>query len=257
MNIVSKFAGPVSRSNTVNNSRWQDTTPFLLQVFSLLLILSVNSVAYGQPLSIQFSQKNQLKTGMTWIKFKPKLVLAPSHRAPRKSKFDPVDPVESGDQNGRMPYSAVGKLLFTKDDGKISSCSAAFAGSNDVIVTAAHCVMTSSGDWNENFLFIRAYGSENQDVYAIQCVSVPGRWGELTDANLLPFDYAFLRSTRKSTVGSLGITNGQPPGKLTIVGYSDSHYEGRHLVRLPTDVVLERSDLPAILSDKAIAEHPG
>lgn len=188
-------------------------------------------------LSIKFSPKNQLKTGMTWIQFKPELVLASKLRKSSKKQKDAIQPVPGDVLNGRLPYSAVGKLFFTKDNGKVSNCSAAFAGGGDVIVTAAHCVMTSDGDWNADFLFVRAYGSDKQDVYAIQCVAVPSRWGEMNGNDLLPYDYAFLRTTRKSIVGSLGITNGAPPQELTIVGYSDTHYEGRQLVSLPTEVV--------------------
>ncbi len=207
-----------------------------------LLVTLIGTPAFADDfLSVQFSSKNQIRTGLTWIRHKPELVLAENTRKMKNNKRHPVNPVPDSQLNGRLPYSAIGKLLFTKDGGKVASCSASFVGGSDVIATAAHCVMTASGNWNADFLFIRGYGSDNHDVYAIECAALPAEWGALLGDDLLPFDYAFLRTSRKSPVGTLGITNGVPPGKLTIVGYSETHFEGRKLLQLPTNVVFTDS----------------
>ncbi|MFT7219440.1 MAG: V8-like Glu-specific endopeptidase [Candidatus Azotimanducaceae bacterium] len=196
-------------------------------------------------LSIKFSKKNQLKTGMVWMQFKPKLILA---KKQRKNWFQKVT---GNDQKPKqvhtsaakkneesLPQAAVGKLFYTKSDGQIANCSAAFAGGPDIIVTAAHCVMSANGDWNGNFLFIRSYGSEHHDVYAIECIATPGEWGERS-GDLLGFDYAFLRANRIATSGNLDITDRRPPSRLMLIGYSDSHRNGRKMMQLDVRVIKE------------------
>jgi len=36
---------------------------------------------------------------------------------------------------------------------------------------AAHCVMTPEGDRDRDFIFIRSYGSNEQEIYAVMCVA--------------------------------------------------------------------------------------
>jgi V8-like Glu-specific endopeptidase len=78
-----------------------------------------------------------------------------------------------------FPISAIGKLLFTKSSGEVSSCSGG-AGSTKVVVTAAHCVMNDSGDWNGNFIFVGGCGTGAQEIYAVQCIAVLTKWGGIS-----------------------------------------------------------------------------
>jgi len=102
--------------------------------------------------------------------------------------------------------------------------------------------MTAQGDWNADFLFIRSYGSGNQDVFAIQCAAAPSEWGDVSGDDVLKYDYAFLRTNRKSKIGSLGITNGPPPDQLMLVGYADNHSDGRKLLRLEANIIATESN---------------
>lgn len=194
-------------------------------------------------LSIEYSKKNQIRTGMIWIKFKPKLILSEKGRKRKKDSFRNKDsgqqakPVSEDLMKDTLPYSAIGKLFFTTGYGQVGSCSAAFVGGGSIVTTAAHCVMTSTGDWNTDFIFVRSYGSADQEVYAIQCVAVPEKWGEVIGDSVLNHDYAFLRTNRKSNVGSLGITNGDPPQRINIVGYSDNIEDGRRMLSLSTEII--------------------
>lgn len=211
-----------------------------------LVALSPSIAADDDYLSIKFSKKNQLRTGMVWIQFKPKLVLAQTQRKKQKNWYHKVSGNDqqpkrvytssNGGKPASMPQAAVGKLFYTKSDGQIANCSAAFAGGRDVIVTAAHCVMSDSGDWHGDFLFIRSYGSEEHDVFAIDCIATPGEWGEQT-GDILDYDYAFLRTSRITPSGNLRITDQNPPDNLRLLGYSDRHNDGRQMLDLNVQVV--------------------
>ena len=201
-------------------------------VFVMVLILAT-SPASADYLSIKYSQKNQLRTGMAWMKLKPRLVLAP--RAGGRTTALPdaesgVVAVPDSLATGELPYTSAGKLFFTRENGEIANCSAAFAGAPNLIVTAAHCVMDADGAWNSDFLFIRAYGSSAQDTYAISCVAIPEEWGEIQSDQPGLYDYAFLQAGRQGKGGSLGIANGMPQDALKIIGYADNFYDGRRLI---------------------------
>ncbi|MBT4161323.1 MAG: hypothetical protein HOE54_08455, partial [Gammaproteobacteria bacterium] len=129
------------------------------------------------------------------------------------------------------------KLFFTHNTGEIASCSGAFAGAQQVIVTAAHCVMNSEGDWNSDFLFIKGYGSPEQEMFAIECIALPEKWGDLQGEASLDFDYAFLRTKRLNQENSWEISDQPPPEKLTIVGYSDKYYDGKHMIEVVVDTL--------------------
>jgi hypothetical protein len=202
-----------------------------LMMLVILLPNGVNPVSASEYLSIKFSKKNQIRTGMHWIQHQRDLILVPSDALENRSGGSHSKSRDSFSIK-EYPYSTIGKLLFTRENGDIATCTAAFAGGSDLIITAAHCVMDSTGNWNSDFLFIRSYGSEQKDVYAIQCVAAPAEWGQLTDSSVYSYDYAFLRTNRRSKSGSMGITNGKPPEKLLLVGYSNDYFGGSKLQQL-------------------------
>ena len=209
------------------------------QVLSLLLcagLLCLSSVGQAEYLSINFSKKNQVKTVLVWIQHKPELAgkprqsrraRAPKHQFHRNPNFSEVSV-------SAAPYLQVGKLFFKSGDssGQVSSCTAAFAGGRQVLVTAAHCVMTQGGNWNRDFIFIRGFGSQEQEVYAVQCVGIPAEWGDLIGDEMLRADYAFLRTSRASEFGRLDLPKIQAPPAVRIVGYSDNYRDGAKMLEL-------------------------
>jgi len=221
---------------------------FQLLLAGLLGLLPGLSWSGEDHISIKFTRKSQLRTSFRWIENQPKLIRGASLTPIQLgSGFDP-----GADQHGRharpdkvgvpevftdihLPYSAVGKIFFTKRNGEISTCTGAFAGAMDTVLTAAHCVLGMSGEWYGDFIFVLAYGGENQDVYAVECVAVPAEWGELEGDAALDYDYAFLRTVRHSKTGSLGITNGIPPQDLMLVGYSNNILNGRSMLRVAVE----------------------
>lgn len=169
------------------------------------------------------------------MQFKPKLVNGADvpesssvlhHRALKEVELHRV--VKS------KPYAQVGKLFFMLGDepGKVSNCTAAFAGGRQVIVTAAHCVMSLRGHWNDDFVFIRSYGAKEQELYAVQCIGLLKDWGSIPDDRMLMVDYAFLLTNRQSTQGHLEISTGEPPETMKVVGYSENHRDGRRMLEL-------------------------
>lgn len=207
----------------------------------VLLALPLKLVA-DEYLNISFSRKNQIKTGLVWIQHKPKLILSGNQSNRGAGVIDrqtgspiPVPRIDPGDQS---PYNQVGKLFFTLGDepGRVSSCSAAFAGGTHTVMTAAHCVMTTSGHWNDDFIFIRSYGTRHQEIFAVQCIAVLEKWGALLGDDMLSHDYAFLRTNRLSRHGYLETGDQSPPEMLNIVGYSDNFRDGRQMFELPVEI---------------------
>jgi len=208
----------------------------------LALLVPGLAVAASDFLSVSYSKKSQIRTSMRWMQHQPKLIRGAdltaleiqgsAHTPGTAPNLDNPPSSPEAFTSLQLPYSGVGKLFFTKKGGKIGTCSAAFAGASDLIVTAAHCALAMDGEWNNDFLFIRSYGAENQEAYGIGCVATPRQWGELTDNKALQYDYAFLKAIRVSGVGSLGITNALPPAKVLLVGYADKYFNGRKLIRM-------------------------
>jgi V8-like Glu-specific endopeptidase len=220
----------------------------------LVVLFSSAACADDEILSIKFSKKNQTKTALTWIQFKPQLVLAPefSKREKRKNDARRAESILSNHEvpmaliHNTKPYSHVGKLFYTKEHGNVANCSAAFAGTDSLVVTAAHCVMSLNGDWNSDFLFIRSYGSKQQDLYAVQCIALLSTWGEASGEYILNYDYAFLKTTRVSEAGRLDITTATPPEELTIIGYSNDYNEGRTMLELAFDTSVRERQISSI-----------
>ncbi|MDJ0879297.1 MAG: hypothetical protein QNI86_11840 [Halieaceae bacterium] len=232
-------------------------------LLALLLALMPTAPTLGVDyISIKFAKKNQLRTSFRWIQHNPRLVnnksmtpvavegeSAASAGRQGTSRPDKVGiPEEFYDLH--LPYGAVGKIFFVKRSGEVSTCTGAFAGGGHTVLTAAHCVLGIAGDWHSDFIFVLAYGTENQEVYGIECAAVPGEWGMLEGNAALDYDYAFLRTTRASTQGSLGITHGIPPAELMLVGYSNNFKNGHSPLRVSVETF---ADGPARL---AYANNP-
>lgn len=217
-----------------------------------LLLTSFACLADNDYLSIKFSEKHQVRTGLIWIQHRPTAVLGEenSRRAKRfKSTPDGPQVVAADVAQNQAPYSRVGKLLYTRPDGSIASCSAAFAGQKQVLLTAAHCVMSATGDWHGDFLFIRSFGGTQHDVYAIQCIGLPSAWGSIGSESL-SFDYAFLQTTRVGLKGHLELAINPPPQTLKVIGYSDAYLDGQKMFEV--DVPVSASGLALRAGDNPL-----
>ena len=150
------------------------------------------------------------------------------------------------DLHTNSPFSAVGKLFYTNENGAISSCTAAFASNANVVLTAAHCVMTEEGDWHDDFLFVRSFGTSSQEIYAVSCVAVTSMWGEYSDSTASQYDYAALKTSRAHQGTRLNVSEATPPKKLNIVGYSDNHKNGMAMLKLEIDTIIEGPKIGSI-----------
>lgn len=106
----------------------------------------------------------------------------------------------------------IGRLYFTNARGEDRACSASVVNSStqNIIITAAHCVYTRNTGWNKNIVFIPAYENGAAPF---------GRWRSVgkvassafTKNNVNKYDYAFVKlanengKTVQETVGGNGI----------------------------------------------------
>lgn len=61
-----------------------------------------------------------------------------------------------GTATSTFPYRTIGKVFFTKSDGKNYVCSGSSIGGRAVL-TAGHCVSDGAGHWHTNWTFVPAY----------------------------------------------------------------------------------------------------
>ncbi|MEE4661605.1 MAG: hypothetical protein V2J89_14130 [Halieaceae bacterium] len=205
-------------------------------------LLMASPASRQVPLSISFSEKQQIRSSMHWMQGSAKLLAvrqAIDASADVAPEFEGVSLVAASGESREgasphltLPYSVVGKLLYLKPDDSVATCSAALTGANDVVLTAAHCVLSPSGDWHRYFIFIKGYGMPRHEVFAVSCAAVANAWGSLSGVDAYAYDYAFLKLRRVNPGGSLGITNALPPRDLHLVGYSDNVLEGRRMLEL-------------------------
>ncbi|MBT4162536.1 MAG: trypsin-like peptidase domain-containing protein [Gammaproteobacteria bacterium] len=186
-------------------------------------------------LTIKFAAKSQLRTTLNWINSKSDLIYSGDQHLEHESEILDLDGVDMVDDSrlGGDPYSALGKLFYTRGEepGQIGSCTASFLGSPDTLLTAAHCVMSEVGVWNTNFIFVSPYGVDGAEMYSVNCIALPKKWGSLLGENALQTDFAVLQVNRPTSSRPLEF---QPlmPKKLRVVGFSDHCCSGKHLVEL-------------------------
>ena len=199
------------------------------------MIVSVECLSHDHLLAVKFADKSQLRTTLKWINSKSDLIygryLHPEHR----EKTREGDGVQWVDDKLLLskPYHALGKLFYThgEEPGRIGSCTASLLGERDTLLTAAHCVMSEEGVWNTDFFFVSPYGAEGSQVYSINCIVVPRKWGALLGAKTLEYDYAVLQLNRAAPHRPLELQSSMPR-QIQVIGFSDLSYSGKHLVEI-------------------------
>lgn len=157
--------------------------------------------------------------------------------APKQGQATDAGPIKIADPDAHTPYRSAGKLLFTKDDGSSSFCTAQFVDSR-VLLTAAHCVVNPvTGVPFGNFLFRRAAadGAYKQKV-GWECAAVyPGFYAAPGQPHL-DLDYAFIRTNAPADPGvqSLVMATRVPVGsaeKISAIGYPQNFDDGKYMYR--------------------------
>lgn len=164
--------------------------------------------------------------------------------------YGAVSEAEVFDRAG-LGESTFGRLYFTFDGQMLNVCSATVvnSASGSIVVTAAHCVVTTDGEGTlaQSVMFVPGDRNDAQEqpygMWAAVSVSVPQQFvdGAITDDKgyLISdegwnYDFAFLKMEEKDgqtiqeVTGAQGIAFGVPVQTLTQIGYpSASPYDGR------------------------------
>jgi hypothetical protein len=148
----------------------------------------------------------------------------PSGRA-KTPDSPPGTPVQADvDEN---PFEDAGRLFTSA-----GACSAAFVGSSNVLLTAAHCVRNGkSGDWFWSFRFYRAYANGGGQGVSTTCICTWSDWPNQTGGDHA-FDYAFIQTNQPSETGWLGIQSGIPYPEWTSVGYPADYGNGLYMYKV-------------------------
>ena len=144
-------------------------------------------------------------------------------------------------RNG-LGASTFGRLYFTFDGSTLNVCSATVVNSDsgDIVVTAAHCVVTTDGKGTLAQSVVFVPGDRNDaaeqpyGMWAATSVSVPQEFvdkaitddqGVLTSEEGWNYDFAFLKMEERDgksiqdVTGGQGIAFGIPVKSLTQIGY--------------------------------------
>ena len=120
----------------------------------------------------------------------------------------------------------IGKVVFIRPDKTIGWCTGTLAGTNQVVITAAHCLLDTQGRWNSNIAFVYQYGTIEQRLFSATCAVVPVAWGKEGGDELYAHDVGFLQLQEPAPANPLKLATQAKPGKVLKAGYSDQHWNG-------------------------------
>lgn len=118
------------------------------------------------------------------------------------------------------PYWSAGRLVFRTDEGKLGRCTAQYIENLNVILTAAHCVLShKTGRWYTDFSFQRALaGNKSPQIVGWRCVSIYDAYH--SDGVNYAYDYAFILASADDKQRPLEMATGTPASApLTAIGY--------------------------------------
>ncbi|RKE83977.1 serine protease [Rhizobium sp. AG855] len=138
-----------------------------------------------------------------------------------------------GEPRLEPPYWSAGRLVFRDGEGKTKRCSAQYIDSLNVILTAAHCVMShKTGLWYTGFSFQRALAdNKSPQIVGWRCVSIYDAYHK-AGVNYA-YDYAFILASADDKRPALEMTTGTPASDtLTAIGYPRDPDSGRSMYKV-------------------------
>lgn len=195
--------------------------------------LSVEELTDAQPMPLPTITQDQLEDmERRFRELNPDILdLIPSPRD-RGDLGTPGVLEKIADPDSTSPYWSAGRLTFRDDKGSAKWCSAQYVDDLKVILTAAHCVISTNGVWHTDFSFARA----SADGVAPQ--TVDWRCISIFDAYHKPsvnyaYDYAFILAKTDDERRVLELETGIPASSdLTAIGYPSVPDNGRFMYKV-------------------------
>ncbi|WP_175392979.1 trypsin-like serine peptidase [Leisingera sp. JC1] len=135
----------------------------------------------------------------------------------------------------KVPYRYAGKLFLVGDGNEfVELCSAQYAGANDVVLTAAHCVIDKAGNTLHagNLVFLHGYNANtplkaSKVSQLVTCIALPNAYR----ANKPNHDYAFLKMQAAGSQGHFTLGRGMMDAEVvTSTGYPSNFNSGKELM---------------------------
>jgi hypothetical protein len=124
----------------------------------------------------------------------------------------------------KRPYWCGGVIFFSDKNGRNYKGTAEFVGNSRMIMTAAHCVRNGrTGDWYQNFLFVRGYNRGRGQRIALITVGTQDAWV----GSHYEYDYAFGYTQADTETGWLGLQTGMLHEEFQAIGYPENFGEGQ------------------------------
>ena len=145
-----------------------------------------------------------------------------------------VDGIPTQANVNERPFWNGGKLFFSDDKGNNYSGSAQFCAHNQMLLTAAHCVMNgTTGQWYKNFLFVRAYKHGCGQMVRVRALGVKTWWSKPpVGENPYEYDYAWLITKEKSGAGWMGLHTHMPYPSFLSIGYPENYGGNQYMYRV-------------------------
>jgi hypothetical protein len=147
---------------------------------------------------------------------------------------NPVDGTPTRANVNERPFWNGGKLFFSDDKGNNYWGSAQFCAHNQMVLTAAHCVMNATtGQWYTKFHFVRAYSIGFGQRVGVRAVGVWTWWSKPpVGVNRYAYDYAWAITKEKSGAGWMGLHTHMPYPAFLAIGYPNNYGAGQSMYRV-------------------------
>jgi hypothetical protein len=157
------------------------------------------------------------------------------NRVPVIVEGDRIEQVQGipqvADVNQR-PFWNGGRFFFPTPQGDFTG-TAAFVGANNIVMTAAHCVISQlTGEWYNNLMFYRAYNNGGGQKIGVPMVSVMSNFYNPDISVKTPWDYAFILTSDISQAGWLGLQISLPFTTWSSIGYPGNFGGGKQMYQV-------------------------
>jgi V8-like Glu-specific endopeptidase len=132
----------------------------------------------------------------------------------------------------QRPFWNGGRFFFTTPQGDFTG-TAEFVGANNIVMTAAHCVIDPlTGVYYDNLMFYRAYNNGGGQKIGASVVSVMSNFSNPAIPVKTPWDYAFILTNDISQAGWLGLQINLPYSSWTSIGYPGNFGNGQQMYQV-------------------------